>query len=658
MVDEQTLRIGPPSQPSMKPSQPSMQPSQPSIPLHLPPRSRPRRPPPPPPRHLLAPSPSFLPNVASTSAEPSAPTAVVSIGPPRAPPRSPEDMEHTVSFRPPRTPPRSPEDMEHAVSLGPPRTPPRSPEEVNHAVSLGPPRAPPRSPKDVEHACRDSTDHSAAAPAPSTHFATASLGPYRSPRSPDDVEHAASFAPSRPTRRPGGGEKYVRKDTADRIAPACFPDPSAAASLAPSRPRRSPGDDAYTQMDTADRGDASAPSSSTAAASRPRRSPRRSPDGEASARQNIANRSAAAASACRTVVPMEKEWRKKCVSNIKAILRHFETTNARAEPSREEYLSVRQFMKEGMDRFWRAQTVRAMKKFGMQLPLKPVSPIWEVLPFLYLGGRDAAENAPLLHRTGITHIINCSPTVIPRPARLVKVKYIELFMEDSITSDVLEFIPPALALVKDARDTGRKCFIHCYQGINRSVFLCIAAILALGNEYIPDRIDKTDKGDRSDSESSVDCEHAQRLLKAWIIVARARFAPPVLTNPPFLRQLYMWLRAGMDVNRTPRWEVMEFEWEKFTRGLVKTMMVSKAMDPRSRRLGRKRTTADMLVQDQINARVWEQVLAGTLGPMNCLTTPAGMESLRSLILGEIENETRRIMPEGADKKPVKQQPGE
>jgi len=298
-----------------------------------------------------------------------------------------------------------------------------------------------------------------------------------------------------------------------------------------------------------------------------------------------------------------------------------ETKTMPTEPSVAEFESIKSFLKKGQRAFYAAQQSKS-------LPDTSGNRIWEILPYLYVGGKEGAEDAELLTRTGITHVINCAPQSIGKPPiDLPPARYVELHMEDFINSEVIDFIPPGLEVVKDAMDTDGKCFVHCYQGINRSVFIILAAILKLSR--LPQIINPVRQRKHL---VGGDCVHARRLLEAWAIVAKSRQNPPVLTNPAFFRQLYLWLRFDMIVENTPRWEVLESEWDKFIRGIIKSCAGNHINNIRN---VNKRALAHRALDD-VTYSVSRKVLEGQLGPLKNLVRTEGQNALKSFVYDQME----------------------
>ena len=98
----------------------------------------------------------------------------------------------------------------------------------------------------------------------------------------------------------------------------------------------------------------------------------------------------------------------------------------------------------------------------------------EVLPSLFLGGKDEAKNLEWLKSKRIVSIINCTntkaddPTGIPNyHEKLALFKYQRFPFFDNASSPFLPVLEKALAAVDSARHYG-PVFVHCAQGVSRS----------------------------------------------------------------------------------------------------------------------------------------------------------------------------------------------
>lgn len=109
--------------------------------------------------------------------------------------------------------------------------------------------------------------------------------------------------------------------------------------------------------------------------------------------------------------------------------------------------------------------------------LKEQSPVaTEVLPYLYVGGEEAAKDRAQLVAKGITHVINAAAHSIPCTYTDV-FSYTSFYICDSPDEPLLALIPLANRIVEEARLAGGKTFIHCHQGVSRSCSLVIGFVM-------------------------------------------------------------------------------------------------------------------------------------------------------------------------------------
>eukprot|EP00801_Mesodinium_rubrum_P000752 Mrub_00752.p1 GENE.Mrub_00752~~Mrub_00752.p1 ORF type:complete len:867 (+),score=144.70 Mrub_00752:169-2601(+) len=108
-----------------------------------------------------------------------------------------------------------------------------------------------------------------------------------------------------------------------------------------------------------------------------------------------------------------------------------------------------------------------------------ISPMYQ--DHLYVGGISVAKNKELLKQTGITHIINCSSDICENYFD-PDFKYLNYFLRDTANENIeclfydsIDFIHHAVNVEKG------RVFVHCYQGVSRSVTVCMAYNIYLHN---------------------------------------------------------------------------------------------------------------------------------------------------------------------------------
>lgn len=105
-------------------------------------------------------------------------------------------------------------------------------------------------------------------------------------------------------------------------------------------------------------------------------------------------------------------------------------------------------------------------------------PAAEIMPYLCLGGRCAAENLPHLRFLGVTHVLNVADDVecfFPED-----LTYLHREIRDGGGDDrIVGVFEEAAAFVRDAIEKGGRVFVHCYAGINRSATVAMAILMQL-----------------------------------------------------------------------------------------------------------------------------------------------------------------------------------
>ena len=100
----------------------------------------------------------------------------------------------------------------------------------------------------------------------------------------------------------------------------------------------------------------------------------------------------------------------------------------------------------------------------------------EITPDLFISGQIVASDSALLHRHGITHIVNACGAVCDNmfPGEFA---YYRLYLQDKGSEDVLCILYDVFAFIRGAREKGGKTLIHCQQGVSRSTVLGIGYLM-------------------------------------------------------------------------------------------------------------------------------------------------------------------------------------
>jgi len=102
------------------------------------------------------------------------------------------------------------------------------------------------------------------------------------------------------------------------------------------------------------------------------------------------------------------------------------------------------------------------------------TPLTQVLPQLYLGNQEDAEQAEKLSNLGITHIIS-----IVGGGRYKDLceKYMYIPLRDNGSSDLLEQLENSYDFMVESQEPNNKLFIHCQLGQNRSASFVIGFLM-------------------------------------------------------------------------------------------------------------------------------------------------------------------------------------
>lgn len=117
------------------------------------------------------------------------------------------------------------------------------------------------------------------------------------------------------------------------------------------------------------------------------------------------------------------------------------------------------------------ETRKKIQKLREQAPIAT-----EVLPYLFVGGEEAAKDRKQLLEKGITHVVNAAAHAIKNFHDDV-FEYTTLFLCDSPDEPIFSLFPLINRVIEEAKDGGGKTFIHCHQGVSRSCSLVIAYVM-------------------------------------------------------------------------------------------------------------------------------------------------------------------------------------
>ena len=105
-----------------------------------------------------------------------------------------------------------------------------------------------------------------------------------------------------------------------------------------------------------------------------------------------------------------------------------------------------------------------------------------ILPQLYIGSDNNAQEERLLKTLGITHVLNCAGNYYCSKYRKefcesLGIKYEQFDADDTQSYNMLQHVDRAVRFINDAKRSHGIALVHCMKGINRSGFICAAYVM-------------------------------------------------------------------------------------------------------------------------------------------------------------------------------------
>jgi len=126
-----------------------------------------------------------------------------------------------------------------------------------------------------------------------------------------------------------------------------------------------------------------------------------------------------------------------------------------------------------MDDSWSTISHAVSNSSGTQQSYEP-TPLTEVLPRLYLGSREDADDKEKITSLGITHIISVSRGERHKD---LCAKYMNIPLRDNGSSDLLGNLKESYDFMVESQEQNNKLFIHCELGQNRSPAFAIGFLM-------------------------------------------------------------------------------------------------------------------------------------------------------------------------------------
>jgi len=146
----------------------------------------------------------------------------------------------------------------------------------------------------------------------------------------------------------------------------------------------------------------------------------------------------------------------------------------------EEYLQIKNMQYSDLSYSWMSPTISrtaSTTSSGTDHTFEP-TPLTQVLPQLYLGTEQDAQQAERLIGLGITHIISI---VGGGRYKDLYPKHIYIPLRDNGSSNLLEKLEISYAFTMESQEPGNKLFVHCKLGQNRSASFVIGFLMKSRN---------------------------------------------------------------------------------------------------------------------------------------------------------------------------------
>ncbi|KAK3094341.1 hypothetical protein FSP39_000537 [Pinctada imbricata] len=100
----------------------------------------------------------------------------------------------------------------------------------------------------------------------------------------------------------------------------------------------------------------------------------------------------------------------------------------------------------------------------------------EILPYLYLGNSQDASQLEVLHRLGITSLMNVSTNCKNHFEE--NFSYMNIPVDDNDSADLAVWFPQTISFIDSVKEKGGKVLLHCQAGISRSATVCLAYLMS------------------------------------------------------------------------------------------------------------------------------------------------------------------------------------
>lgn len=109
----------------------------------------------------------------------------------------------------------------------------------------------------------------------------------------------------------------------------------------------------------------------------------------------------------------------------------------------------------------------------------------QILPGLWLGSQDAADDIQTLNRLNIKHILslreqNVKDEILKNQIHSINYR---IWIEDDEDQDISQYFDWSFSIIDNILKTNQSILIHCHAGISRSASIVIAYIIRSYSEY-------------------------------------------------------------------------------------------------------------------------------------------------------------------------------
>ncbi|OQV24214.1 Dual specificity protein phosphatase 7 [Hypsibius exemplaris] len=105
--------------------------------------------------------------------------------------------------------------------------------------------------------------------------------------------------------------------------------------------------------------------------------------------------------------------------------------------------------------------------------------LFEILPYLYLGNAETAQDLKTLQDFNIRYILNVTPNLpnVFETETELGFKYMQIPIQDCLGENLAAYFDEAIEFIEEAQRHKWGCLVHCRAGISRSVTVTVAYIM-------------------------------------------------------------------------------------------------------------------------------------------------------------------------------------